>query len=79
MNSLIIVTRLTKYEGVRPIREHGYKCIICGLEWWPRYPGCNESCYPGEHHHGKSSHELLKKPDEPTLDDLHTPLEDYEF
>ena len=58
---LKMVERPAMYQGHIPITETGGKCEVCGMEWWPRWPGCNDGCHPGRHLHVEPKKEEPKK------------------
>lgn len=73
---IVSIERLVSLPNNMKNREHGLKCLICGAESWPEYPGSNKSidlpmaCWAG--------HPTDKKtPAQPI--DTHQELEDFEF
>lgn len=67
------ITREVLYQGHIPVKENGYKCSVCGMEWWPPYPGCNKAGWVDWNH----KHDPVKPP--VAEQEIAVSLEEYEF
>ena len=69
VDSLVTVARPALYQGTIPVKEYGFRCVLCRQEWWPSTVGGNRPLHPQHIHYRHTTCRLVSLVNPPRRSD----------